>query len=401
MVGVIGVCADAQPVTLKKSIIPTITSIFLMKIFMKIVYHFDKIPLPFYSFLFYLDTVWFVKIFLIQLNNTTMKTHQFFVVMIMMVITPIFAQTGTVGINTSNPRSTLEINGTLRIDSAYPIIHPKKFVVFSDSNTVDYIAFDSLQKQLSQPDPSDPCDLDGKVIPELYFSSPGTYMDDCDHWVGGPYNISSLLLITHDPENYTARRDLFLDWSIANACYNRIKIGSDIFVFLYNNIVKEYRVYHYIYGSLSSGGTLITLTGQIIPINPTGIPRLFYDGMYFLVTYKAGNASNQFIVSRYTFNGTSLVYIDDITFTPPALLATYTIYSLQKEGNFYYAQMTINPNETSISKYNNDGSYAGIEKRLYTVGSNNIHLVNIGSKLYLYYTFGGGPTLSFRKLNPF
>ena len=321
---------------------------------------------------------------------------------VIMVMAPFFVTAqGMVGINTSNPRSTLEVNGSLRVDSVNPIKNPKRFAVISDSNTLDYISQDSLVKLLSKTDSSDLCDLDGKVIPELFFSSPGTYMNNCNQWIGGFVNSSVPILITYDHINYSQRRDFVSDWLSANTCHSRIKIGNNIFVMLLNWSTNEHRIYRYSYGSLSSGGILTPLTTQTIPTGGSVPVYLFYDGTYFLLTYKAGNSANQFIISRYSFNGTSLIYIDDVVFIPPANLSTYSIHAIQKSGNFYYIESIITPDEVSVSKYNINGSYAGIEKRFYTTVANSLNFISIGSMIYIYYNFTAGPTSTIQKFKLF
>lgn len=330
-----------------------------------------------------------------------MKTQQILLIAII-IMAPFFVNAqGGVGINTDTPRSTLEINGSLRIDSVQPIKNPKRIAVLSDSNTVDYVSIDSLVKLFSKPDSSDLCDLDGKVITELFFSSPGTYMDNCEQWVGSFFSSSVASLLTYDYNNYSQRRDFYSDWPSVNSCYSRIKIGNNIFVFLYSSSTNQYAVYKYSYGLLSNGGIPIPFSGQTIPLSPLGTVYLFYNGDDFMLTYKAGNSSNQFVVSRYSFNGSSLTYIDDIIFNPPISLSSYGIYSVQKSGNFYYLESIISSNEVSISKYNTDGSYTGTEKRFYVPVANSMNLISIGSTIYIYYNFTAGPTPTIQKLKLF
>lgn len=308
---------------------------------------------------------------------------------------------GAVGIGTSNPRSTLEINGTLRVDSTKPINNPKRIAVLSDSNTVDYISTDSLMKLFSKPDSSDLCDLDGKSMMELFFSTPGLYSDDCEYLVGGPLTTSSPIIMTYDEVNYLQSRDIYLDWSGVVGCYNRVKIGSNIFTNIFG-FPNAQRIYRYSYGNFSTGGTLVSLVGQTIPIPPLTLINLYYDGVYFLFDYKAGNSTNQLIVSRYSFNGTSFIYINDITFVPPPALSGYFFNSLQKASNgFYYLQMYISSNEFSISKYNTNGTYAGQEKRMYVTGYNKINMISIGGIIYLYYNNNDGSSPTFRKMTLF
>lgn len=330
-----------------------------------------------------------------------MKTQQILLIAII-IMAPFFVNAqGGVGINTDTPRSTLEINGSLRIDSVKPIKNPKRIAVLSDSNTVDYVSIDSLIKLFSKPDSSDLCDLDGKSITELFFSTPGIYSDNCNQLVGGTNNTNSSQLLIYDNVSYVQFHDMYLDWSTMAACYSRLKVGSNIFVNLFSGS-SEQRIYRYTYSSLSSGGTLVPFIGQSIPNPPYTIVRMYYDGTYHLFDYKAGNNSNRWLISRYNFNGSSFVYIDDINFVPPLSLSNFYIYSLQKSlTGFYYLEMYLNANEVSISKYNLDGSYTGEERRIYVTGYNKLNLVSIGGTLYLYYNNNDGSNPIFRKFNLF
>lgn len=329
-----------------------------------------------------------------------MKTKHFLMYVIM-VMAPFFVTAqGMVGINTSNPRSTLEVNGSLRVDSVNPIKNPKRFAVISDSNTLDYISQDSLVKLLSKPDSSDLCDLDGKSMVELFFSTPGTYMDNCNQLVGSPLNSTSPTLLTFDNINYLQNRDMYLDWLFLAACYSRLKIDSNIFVNLFSGS-SEQRIYRYKYGLLSSGGTLVSFLGQSIPNPPYTVVHMYYDGSYFLFDYKAGNNSNRWTFSRYNFNGASLLYVNDITFIPPPSLSGFYITSLQKINSFYYLQIYLSSNEVSISKYTSSGVFTGLERRIYTTGYNKLNLVYIGGTLYLYYNNNDGSNPILRKLNLF
>jgi len=330
-----------------------------------------------------------------------MKTTPFLMIVIVVMASFFAHGQGAVGIGTSNPRSTLEINGTLRVDSTKPINNPKRIAVLSDSNTVDYISTDSLMKLFSKPDSSDLCDLDGKSMMELFFSTPGLYSDDCEYLVGGPLNINGPKIITYDPINFFQFRDVYLDWISAASCYNRLKVGSNILVNLFA-LAGEQRFYKYTYGLLSAGGTLMTFIGQSMPASPVGLIRVYYDGSYFLFDYKTGNSSNQFTMSRYNLSGTSFIYVDDITFIPPAALSGYFFNSLQKASNgFYYLQIYLSSSELSITKYNPDGTYTGQDKRMYVTGFNKINMISIGGIIYLYYNNNDGSSPTFRKMTLF
>jgi hypothetical protein len=302
------------------------------------------------------------------------------------------SDTTVLGIGTLDPDINVKVDivspdkPSLKLDSIPTYLKPKYFLAFDDSERiVGKYSLDSLKELLKKDDTLLDCDLDGKIITETFFWTVPTYIDQCGYWIGSTAN-SGLRLVTYDTLNFMQTRSVLTDWLDASTCHGRVKMGSNLLVNIKAATTSEQRIYWYPYGSLTNTtGTMISFTGQTIPVSPANISKMFYDGQYFLFSYKAGNNTNELTFSKYTFNGSSLLYVGDITFSPPASLNSLPFKSLTKGLNgFYYIQLNINSTEASISKYDSSGNYTGSEIRI-PMDGHTTSLISIGGTIYIYY----------------
>lgn len=308
-----------------------------------------------------------------------------------------FAQSGRSGLGTATPRAKFEINGDLMVDTMKTPTLKDSFVVITgqDTTPLKKEGRTDFQYQFGIKDPIDPCNLDGKVMMEAFLTMIPTYIDDCTYLFGSPIGSSGIRLLTYDKSNWMQSRSVLTDWADALACYGRVKVGSNLLVNIKATSTSEQRIYLYPYGSLTNtAGTVVPFIGQSIPLSPTNITRMFYDGQYFLFSYQAGNGNNELIFSKYTFDGTSLTYVNDVTFSPPVSLSGSTFNSLVKgSNNFYYLQFAISGSEISITKYDSSGSYTGLGKSFPATGISTVNMTCIGGNIFMYYNNSNAPTV--------
>ncbi len=251
-----------------------------------------------------------------------MKTKHIVLTIITLVM-PFFSNAQMVGIGTSNPRSTLEINGSVRIDSVKPITNPKRIAVLSDSNTVDYIPADTLKKIFSQNS-----DQVKDMIP-LGMNGFGTgsynplksYFRNTDSVITS-YNGSNGVLVVQVKGKNPQTKDVLVDFPAALSGDNKISsgivLGTNLYLMIHNIQTGVRKLARYNALNISAAPTVMTFSGSTVLINgpaSSSTPEVVmsYDGTYFYFNNDCGNSTNDNIIAKYSLSGTTLNYISSTT----------------------------------------------------------------------------------------
>lgn len=252
-----------------------------------------------------------------------MKTKTFLLTIACMAMLFFMKAQNGVGINTDTPRSTLHVNGTFRADSIKPITNPKKIAVLSDSNTLDYVSTDTLQKIINQH-----ADQVKDIIPlgmnnfasSSYPPVKSFYRDNDSVLVkyGATLGLLSVLIKNKNPQI----KDFLIDFPATATNDNQISSAVCVKGFLYimtHNIQTGVRkLIRYNILNILNPPTIINFSGGIILVNgPTGSSTsevvMSYDGTYFYFNHNCGNSANDNIVAKYSLLGTTLTYISSVT----------------------------------------------------------------------------------------
>ena len=147
----------------------------------------------------------------------------------------------------------------------------------------------------------------------------------------------------------TQVRAVTSDWASATTINAQITLGVFVYVLL-RDASNNYRIYRYGINSLSSGGTLMTISGQAFATTGGGSVVMSTNGTDILLNFKAGNNASDRIVSRYTLSGTTLTYVSDITCGASSNVANLLLYI--DSSNTIYG---FDPTTRIVRKYNSSG----------------------------------------------
>lgn len=250
-----------------------------------------------------------------------MKTNTFAMVTIMTIV-PFFTNAQT-GINTMTPRSTLEVNGTFRVDSTKPIINPKKIAVLSDSNTLDYVSTDTLKKMFNQNN-----DQVKDMIP-LGMNGFGTgsynplksYFRNNDSVITS-YNGNNGVLVVQVKGKNPQVKDILTDFPAVLAGDNKISsgvvLGTSLYLMIHNIQTGVRKLARYNALNITAAPTIMTFSGSTVLINgpvSSSTPEVVmsHDGSYFYFNHDCGNTTNDNIIAKYSLSGTTLNYISSTT----------------------------------------------------------------------------------------
>ncbi len=249
-----------------------------------------------------------------------MKTNTFVMVTIMTIV-PFFINAQT-GINTMTPKSTLEVNGTLRVDSTNHIPNPKKITVFSDSNTLDYLYTDTLIKKITD-------DINTKNAPDMipwnrntYFGSGGgypfnNYYRDNDSVMLGLQRPNSGILFVFIKNRTPRIRDITSDFGVVT--YSDIEISSAVVIGGYLYVLGvtnsgNRRINRYDLNNLSAAPVVMTFSGAKVLTNSSGEISMTCDGYYFYFTHESGiNMTTDNVITKYEMFGTNFSYVSTTT----------------------------------------------------------------------------------------
>lgn len=250
------------------------------------------------------------------------KTHFMMLVMIILTTINTHGQPGGVGINTNTPRSTLEINGTLRVDSTNHIPNPKKLAVLSDSNTLDYLYTDTLIKKITD-------DINIKNVPEMipwnrntYFGSGGgypftNYYRDNDSVLVANQRPNSAVLWVFIKNRNPQYRDVASDFGATTS--SDLQLGSAVVIggYLYLlgvNSSGVRKLNRYNLSNISLGPTAITFSGSKVLTNSSGEIAMSCDGEYFYFSHECGiNTTTDNVITKHSLSGTTLSYVSTTT----------------------------------------------------------------------------------------
>jgi len=145
-------------------------------------------------------------------------------------------------------------------------------------------------------------------------------------------------------------RTLATDWASVSNQSGWVKVGPYIYVLL-NQTGVERRIYRYAYNNLAAGGTLMTISGQALSITNGGNTGLIRsDGTYIYISFKAGNSTDGYVISKYSISGTTLTYMSDITLGADTFVAN-GVWQVMPNGKFYTSSISTR----SILRYSATG----------------------------------------------
>ena len=174
------------------------------------------------------------------------------------------------------------------------------------------------------------------------------------------------------------QRVITSDWASASTCNSIITLGAYVYM-LFVDASNNYRVYRYAYNAVSSGGTLMTISGQSFATTGGANVNMMTDGTYFYFNYKGGNSANDYVISKYSLSGTTLTYVSDITCGAAANVAQ-RILQVDSSTNIYVMSTTDN----IIRKHNSSGTLQAT-----SIAYNNANLTNtnycLGTAVYIGY----------------
>lgn len=252
-----------------------------------------------------------------------MKTKLFLLITACVAMLHLTNANDGVGINTSDPRSTLHVNGTFRADSTKPINNPKKIAVLTDSNTLDYILTDTLQKVINQH-----ADQVKDIIPlgmnnftsSSYPPVKSFYRDNDSVLV--KYSASAGTLVILIKGKNPQVKDFLTDFPSVIANDNQISSAVYTKGFLYimvHNIqtgvrkLARYNAYNIFSPPviIGFGGSTVLVNGSTGSSTPEVV--MSYDGTYFYFNHNCGNSTNDNMIAKFTLSGTTLTYVSSIT----------------------------------------------------------------------------------------
>lgn len=251
------------------------------------------------------------------------KTHFMMLVMIILTTINTHGQPGGVGINTDTPRSTLEINGTLRIDSTNHIPNPKKLAVVSDSNTLDYVHTDTLIKKITD-------DINTKNVPDMiplgmnnfgnpYIPMRSFYRDNDSVLIKRSSNSGTILVLikNRNPQTKILSVDFPAVLNGDNIVNSAVSLNGYVYILVHNIKTGTRTVARYLVTNISNPPTIITFSGPVLltngPINSSSPDVLMsYDGTSFFFNFASGSNPNDNLISKYSLVGTNLINISII-----------------------------------------------------------------------------------------
>lgn len=170
------------------------------------------------------------------------------------------------------------------------------------------------------------------------------------------------------------KRTFTTDWASAAESTSIVLLGAYVYLFLRDGS-NNYRVYRYDRTNLSSGGTLMTISGQSFSTTGGTDVRMCSDGTAFYFNYKAGNSANDYIISKYTLSGTTLTYSSDITCG--ASSGVMSSFQVDLSGNIFAEKNS----DKTYRKYNSSGTLQTTSSALNDVSASR--LSRIGLSFYV------------------
>jgi hypothetical protein len=147
-------------------------------------------------------------------------------------------------------------------------------------------------------------------------------------------------------------RTITSDWASAASGGVNSVITLGVYAYLLlRDASNNYRVYRYDKTNLSTGGTLMTISGQSFGTSGGAEVNMMTDGTAFFFNYKGGTTANDRTISRYTLSGTTLTYASDITCGASNNVAQ-RLLQVDSSTNIYVMSTTDN----IIRKYNSSGT---------------------------------------------
>lgn len=150
-------------------------------------------------------------------------------------------------------------------------------------------------------------------------------------------------------------RDVTSDWATAAEITSCITLGAYLYLLL-RDASNNYRVYRYGVGTLSSGGTLMTISGQAFATTGGANVIMTSNGTNFYFNYKAGNNASDRIISKYTISGTTLTYSSDITCGASSNVCNQIIQVDSSDNIYGWYRSADFGGDNKIRKYNSSGT---------------------------------------------
>lgn len=193
--------------------------------------------------------------------------------------------------------------------------------------------------------------LDTSLVPPLeFFTVKNIIADNRSFWSNIPAKITgtNAKIVYSSPTQAPTLRVPQSDWASANETQSFIVTSIYTYALL-KDASNNYRVYRYNSSDISTGGTLMTISGQAFSTSGSSEMKMSYDGTSFYFTHKAGNSSNSWVISKYSLSGTTLTYVSDTSIGSTALVDIV----LDTSGNYYALRTAVS---RKIAKYDSSGT---------------------------------------------
>ncbi len=270
----------------------------------------------------------------------------------LMVMTP-FLSNGQTGVNTMTPRSTLEVNGTFRVDSIKPINKPKKIAVFTDSNTLDYVSTDTLQKLISNSDnkpsmlPTDNVCYGSSIYYPFYNNSDNSYIIVTNSssvcFYSDEYGLQKCYLDTLFGYPGALSVNLTGACIINNYAYLLIR-GYDISSILRIKVVRLP-----ISTFSHASAQIMSFSGGSLNGN-SFVPYMTGNGSNLYFNYNGGYSGSTNLIAKYQISGLTLSKVSTITLS--GITLDYSYFFIKDDQTIWLNDASIN----YIKVFNQTGS---------------------------------------------
>jgi hypothetical protein len=179
------------------------------------------------------------------------------------------------------------------------------------------------------------------------------------------------------------------DWASAAFISAQVTLGLYVYLLL-RDASNNYRVYRYDKTNLSTGGTLMTISGQAFATTGGAEMIMTSNGTNFYFNYKAGNNASDRIISKYTVSGTTLTYVSDITCGASSNVANQLLQVDSSDNIYGWYRSTDFGGDNKVRKYNSSGT---LQYTSNAYGSSQIWraVMTWGTTPYLNYTVTSNP----------
>ncbi len=130
-------------------------------------------------------------------------------------------------------------------------------------------------------------------------------------------------------------RDVTTDWASAAAISGAVLLGIYLYVMLRNSAGTTSRVYRYTAADLSTGGSLMTISGFTAPAG-SDRQNMTSNGTHIFINYfENGNPGDASTINKFSLSGTTLTFVSDVTCGTGADDQFLNTFAVDTDENYY------------------------------------------------------------------